>query len=203
LVQLRAADIPDLPRPDGADLLQILWCPFNHVEPHWGPALLLRWRRESDVAEPFLAPPAGAVEYVPESCRLHPEQVVDYPYHEELPADLQERLKAWDGRGEHYLPGRYLDIAIAPGWKVGGYAAWNVTDLLDTPCPRCANPTRLLFVAASSEYYGDTQQYWQPLDDPDPDRAHEPTGVVVGRYGALRIFACPTCPGTPFVTNIQ
>jgi hypothetical protein len=206
VAQLRAADIPDLPRPGGADLLQILWCPFSHPGTDWGPAVTLRWRRESDVAEPFLDPPTGDFgdeDYVPEPCRLHPEQVVEYPYHEELPVDLQERLKAWAGQGEDSLPSRYLDGVIAPGWKVGGYASWNVTDLQDTPCPQCASPARLLFVADSSEYDGASEEHWKPLDDPDPDQAWEPTGVVVGRYGALRIFACATCPGTPFVIEIH
>ncbi|MEV4510090.1 hypothetical protein AB0K00_14135 [Dactylosporangium sp. NPDC049525] len=197
VAQLRAADIPDLPRPDGADLLQILWCPFDHADTNWGPALALRWRREADVTEPFLAPPTGDVgedEYVPEPCRLYPEQVVDYPFCQELPADLQDRLKADE---------RYLYSAIAPGWKVGGYASWHVTDLQATPCPQCAAPTNLLFVIDSKEYDSATREYWQPLDDPDPDDAQEPTGVIVGRYSALRIFACLTCPGTPIVTDLQ
>jgi hypothetical protein len=197
IAQLRAADIPDLPRPDGADLLQILWCPFEHADTNWAPAVTLRWRREADVTEPFLDQPTGEVgeeEYVPAPCRLHPEQVVEYPYHQELPDDLQARLKAWDA---------YLYCSIAPGWKVGGHATWHVTDLQDTPCPQCAAPAQLLFVIDSREYDSATGEYWQPLDDPDPHNADEPTGVIVGRYAALRIFACLTCPGTPIVTDLQ
>jgi hypothetical protein len=159
----------------------------------------LRWRREADVTEPYRETPA--VPDAPTPCRLHPEQVVDHPYHQQLPADLQRRLREWDGCGERHLPSRYLNVAIAPGWKVGGHAPWNVTDLLPTPCPACGTPAPLLLVAASSEYSGDDREHWQPSDDPDPDP--EPTGISVGRAGSLRIFACLTCPGTPFTVDVQ
>ncbi|MGW4895846.1 hypothetical protein ACWEQL_26850 [Kitasatospora sp. NPDC004240] len=32
VVQLHAADIPEIHFPDGTDLLQILWCPFQHPD---------------------------------------------------------------------------------------------------------------------------------------------------------------------------
>ncbi|MGW1657056.1 hypothetical protein [Streptomyces atratus] len=48
VAQLYAADVPDLPRPDGADLLQLLWCPFDHDEDYL-PRTELRWRTAADV----------------------------------------------------------------------------------------------------------------------------------------------------------
>lgn len=209
LAQLRADDIPDLPRPGGADLLQVLWCPFEHEqEDVWGPTVRLHWRRESDVADLLAEPPKGEVgdeDYLPQPCRLHPEQVVEYPFPQELPSDVHERVDAWGQDG----PG-YVSTFMAPGWKVGGYANWSLTDLGATPCPTCAGPTVLLLVIDSKEYDGGTRDRWRPIEERHPDRAdpdrfesQEPTGVQVGRWGALRIFACLRCPDTPFLLNQQ
>ncbi|MFF4877973.1 hypothetical protein [Micromonospora sp. NPDC000668] len=198
LAQLRAEDVPDLPRPGGADLLQVLWCPFEHSEGPWGPTVKLRWRREAELTDLLAEPPRGEVGtdgYVPRPCRLHPEQVVEYPYPEELPEDLR-RLVDEDEDEE------YVDTFMAPGWKVGGYANWSLTDLGPTPCPRCAGPTTLTLVIDSSER---GTERWQPTradGEPDDD-SYEPTGVVVGRHGALRIFACLTCPDVPFLLDQQ
>ncbi|NUO57110.1 MAG: hypothetical protein HOV78_10625 [Hamadaea sp.] len=206
VAQLRADDVPDLPRPDGADLLQVLWCPFEHAqEGLTGPAVRLYWRRQADITDVLTEPPTGDVDedgYLPEPCRVHPEQIVEYPYPDELPAGLAERVDEW----EH----DYQDLVMAPGWKVGGYATWNVTDLLPTPCPECDGPTNLLLTIASSEFDGDSYERWRPVEErhitwehPDRLTIQEPTGVIVGRYGSLRIFVCPTCPGTPFHLDLQ
>ncbi|MEO3926440.1 hypothetical protein ABGB07_21625 [Micromonosporaceae bacterium B7E4] len=80
--------------------------------------------------------------------------------------------------------------SAAPG---GGYANWSRTDPLPTPCPECAGPTVLALVVASAEYDGGTRDRFRP----------GPTGVTVGRWGSLRIFICPTCPGTPFLLDVQ
>ncbi|MEV6527281.1 hypothetical protein AB0M43_35660 [Longispora sp. NPDC051575] len=206
VAQLRAADIPDLPRPGGADLLQVLWCPFDH--PHdgiVGPTLRLRWRREADVRGEPAEPPVGASgeeEYLPRACRLHPEQVVEYPDPSHLPPDLRAEVASW--------PEDYGTALLAPGWKVGGHAAWTTTDPVPTPCPRCSGPTGLLLVIASAEYDGGTRDRWRPVEERHIDWAHpdrltlqEPTGVQVGRWGSLRLFACLTCPDTPLVLNLQ
>ncbi|MCP2324302.1 hypothetical protein HDA40_002809 [Hamadaea flava] len=208
VAQLRAGDVPDLPRPGGADLLQVLWCPFEHAQDRLtGPAVRLYWRQQADIdiAGVLAEPPTGEVDnedYLPEPCRLHPEQIVEYPYSQELPADLESRLDDW----EH----DYEDLVMAPGWKVGGYARWNLTDLLPTPCPECQGPTTLLLVIDSSEFDGGTYDRWRPVEEqhitwehPDRLTVQEPTGVMVGRYGSLRVFVCPACPGAPFLVDMQ
>ncbi|MEU6075630.1 hypothetical protein [Micromonospora sp. NPDC047074] len=196
LAQLRAVDVPDLPRPGGADLLQVLWCPFEHTVPPWGPTVELRWWREADLTDLRAEPPrgeAGADEYVPRPCRLHPERIVEYPYPDELPEHLRRLVDKHED---------YLDTFMAPGWKVGGYARWSLTDVLPTPCPRCAGPTTLALVIDSSER-GSAR--WQPrrADGEPDDDSYEPTEVIVGRYGALRIFVCLSCPDAPFLLDQQ
>ncbi|GAA2624758.1 hypothetical protein GCM10010399_65190 [Dactylosporangium fulvum] len=195
VAQLRAADIPDLPRPGGADLLQVLWCPHLHAAGPTGPTVHLRWRCEADLTGPFAEPPDGEPaddDLVPVPCRLHPQRVVEYPFPQELPDTIRSRV----GAG-------YPGLALAPGWKVGGHADWSLTDLGETPCPRCAGPTDLLLVVDSKEYDGGTPDRWRLADDPDPDEAREPTGVVVGRHGALRVFVCLRCPDTPSLLDQQ
>jgi hypothetical protein len=49
VLQLYARDVPDLPFPDGTDLLQILWCPNEHGLPWSGPRPEAFWRRAADV----------------------------------------------------------------------------------------------------------------------------------------------------------
>ncbi|AGZ43044.1 hypothetical protein [Actinoplanes friuliensis] len=203
VAQLRASDIPDLPRPDGADLLQVLWCPGDHATQPAGPVLHLRWRHEAGISAPSAVPPVGEIgreALVPRPCRLHPEQVVEYPFPEELPQDLLDRVDTWDDK---WPEATYVDVAMAPGWKVGGYADWSLTGLGETPCPVCAEPADLLLVIDSEEFDSTSRERWRPADDPDPESSAQPTGVVVGRWGALRIFACLRCPGTPYVVDQQ
>ncbi|MET9677599.1 hypothetical protein ABZY68_31585 [Streptomyces sp. NPDC006482] len=102
LAQLCTRDVPDLPAgPDGADLLQVFWCPFDaHRPTGYSMFLHLRWRRAAEVGEVLTSPPQPAVVgydgYVPEPCELHPEQVVTYPFAGLLPEDLCARIDAWE-----------------------------------------------------------------------------------------------------------
>ncbi|MEV4628572.1 hypothetical protein AB0J90_20110 [Micromonospora sp. NPDC049523] len=206
VAQLRARDIPDLPRPGGADLLQVLWCPYEHQqEGLWGPTVRLHWRRESKLTEILAEPPTSEIGnevYRPRPCRLHPEQVVEYPFPQELPDDLRKRVDA--------AGGDYVGTFMMPGWKVGGYAKWSLTGPRDTACPNCAGPTTLTLVVDSKEYDGGTRDRWRPVEEQhlewaDPRRfeSQEPTGVQVGRWGSLRVFVCLRCPQTPYLLDLQ
>ncbi|MBA9007251.1 hypothetical protein [Thermomonospora cellulosilytica] len=83
VAQLYARDIPDLPCPDGTDLLQVLWCPSTEIESESSSAVHLRWRHSSEVTQVLEQPPEPVFVdydgYVPLPCALHPEQVVEYP----------------------------------------------------------------------------------------------------------------------------
>jgi hypothetical protein len=89
VLQLYARDIPALPHPEGADLLQILWCPLDEDDALGKPLLL---RRDAaavgtrlDPAPPSLPETGG--DYVLRPCVLDPETVTEYPY-EDAPEDL-------------------------------------------------------------------------------------------------------------------
>ncbi|MEV7557553.1 hypothetical protein [Streptomyces sp. NPDC089795] len=237
LAQLHARDVPDLPAgPDGCDLLQVFWCPFDaHGPTGYGMYTHLRWRRAAEVRVPATERPApGAVGfdgYLPEPCVLHPERITEYPYIELLTGELGAAVDAWeeaqeealaeaqdeaalartarqiaegpDHHGEEdddepWLPTYECDLSVAPGWKVGGHAAWNVTGPGTMDCAACGCPMELLLTVATNEWHADRKS-WIPLED----GPMSPTGVVVGNHGKLNLFACPRDPSHPHRFSVQ
>ncbi|MFE5714098.1 hypothetical protein ACFQ7J_25175 [Streptomyces sp. NPDC056501] len=218
LAQLYARDVPDLPAgPDGADLLQVFWCPFDAHRPTGHSMLLhVRWRRSAEVVDTLTSPPqpqvVGYEGYVPEPCELHPERVVTYPFAGLLPKELCERIYAWEEaleeaeeREDEDDPVAYqYDLSIPPGWRAGVYASWHVTDPYAMDCATCATPMRLLLTVGTSEWGGGYES-WTPIEDqglrPYPHAV--PTAVVVGNHGLLNVFGCPTDPDHPARWSVQ
>ncbi|MFI7359248.1 hypothetical protein ACIBTP_35625 [Streptomyces avidinii] len=224
LAQLHARDVPDLPAgPDGCDLLQVFWCPFDaHGPTGHGMYVHLRWRRAAEVHAVAAQQPApGAVGfhgYVPTPCQLHPERVTEYPYIELLTGELGAAVEEWEdaqeeaaheaeeaaeARGEEtpdaaWPPSYQSDLSIAPGWKAGGHAAWNLTGPGPMDCEACAAPMELLLTVATNEWHTDSVS-WIPLED----RQRNPTGVVVGNHGRLNVFACTRAPAHPHGFSVQ
>ncbi|MEU6432430.1 hypothetical protein ABZ860_41540 [Microbispora sp. NPDC046973] len=140
--------------------------------------------------------------YLPVPCVLHPEQVVEYPYEDFLPGDLEERIRIWEeSSGYDYFSG----LSIADGWKVGGYAAWNLTD----PYPMlCGADMNLLVKVDGGESDGTESR--RPLEDAVPESEfHEhpnrwqPTGITIGRGYALWIFTCPVSFDHPHAVSMR
>ncbi|MFD7031388.1 hypothetical protein ACFWAR_25510 [Streptomyces sp. NPDC059917] len=220
VAQLYRRDVPDLlAGPGDCDLLQVFWCPFDaHGEHRTGMLLDLRWRRSWEVAETMARPPepevVGSEGYVPEPCVLHPEQVVTYPFDGLLPEELCARIEAREEALEEAAeeaeveewdwPTYQFDLSIPPGWRAGGHASWNLTDAAVLHCPACATPMELLLTVASMEWDGGSTS-WIPLEERDPAvrAGDEPTGVTVGRWGKLNVFACPADPAHPHLKSIQ
>ncbi|WP_338696186.1 hypothetical protein V2W30_12625 [Streptomyces sp. Q6] len=228
--QFYARDIPDLPAgPDGADLLQVLWCPFEAHGPERSIDVVLRWRRAADVTRALAVMPeprlAGRRECVPAPCVLDPEQVVEHEYADLLDDALRDAVDAWEDEqlaleeaaleaAEEEPGGSYAsfaeyeaamaarpappetfsyrhDLSIAPGWKVGGYASWHLTDPARVDCSVCRTPMRPLLTVGSGEWDGTTS--WVPLEDRHligAPGASTPTEVHLGR-DEMRVFVCP------------
>ncbi|MFE7169908.1 hypothetical protein [Streptomyces sp. NPDC057616] len=221
VAQLYRRDVPDLPAgPDGRDLLQVFWCPFDaHGPTGYGMLIDLRWRRSEDVIDLLTAPPrprvVGFDGYVPEPCVLHPERVTTYPFAGLLPDELRTRIDAWEEGLEKQAEeseaddepdpvGYQYDLSIPPGWRAGGFASWHTTDPAPMTCRACAAPMHLLLTVDSSEWDGGSGS-WKPLEERDlATHLHaRPTEVTVGRWGELNIFACPDDPGHPHDWSIQ
>ncbi|MFC5251484.1 hypothetical protein [Streptomyces nigrescens] len=214
VAQLHARDIPTVGFPSGTDLLQVLWCPTDHQDlpgqPRFygGPYVHLVWRRASDLSSaPGSVPPQPRDThdpYMPTPCVLHPEQVTEYQYADLLPEALCARLDAQDEQWLEETDYAYqYDLSIAPGFKAGGWASWHLTDPASVNC-RCGASMDLLLSFDSSEWDGGSKS-WRPIEDAEADHvgACTPTGLSPGRWGALRIFICPTDPTHPHLLNIQ
>lgn len=96
LARLYVRDVPVLcpPRRSGADLLQVLWRPFDHPD-RYMPRTALVWRSAAAVTDVLAAPPEPVAvefeEYVPVPCVLAPEQVTQYPDPMEPGEDVPHR----------------------------------------------------------------------------------------------------------------
>jgi hypothetical protein len=110
VLQLLADDVSKLPFPAGSDVLQVLWCPFDH-DPWSAPLPRLRWRRRSAIGPRLMTMPAPHEDaeawYVPDACVIDPERVVEYPSYD-LPREVWSQIQE-----------------TAPGIKVGGYPGWT------------------------------------------------------------------------------
>jgi len=193
VAQLYARDVPDLPTRPGTDLLQVLWCPFDHdVDEFCAPSTRLVWRDSTAVNRRALLsdPPEPATvevaEYVPSPCVLHPEQVVEYPPANELYEVLDEELcleiADWclsqlpDGEkiaavseNEPYENANlYDEIAASSAFKVGGWMIWGSIDPYTVACSCGAAMTPLMQIG-SGEWWS-SAGYWTPIEDLDAAR---------------------------------
>jgi hypothetical protein len=221
VAQLYARDVP-FPRSPGTDLLQVLWCPFDHEMAH--PRTALFWRSAATVAQVLVAPPEPPVVqrdcYLPELCLFSPEQVTECPNPLELDGELQDQLEdesRWesidpalyntyaDDPGELYLN----NLSTAPGWKMGGWSRWGLTDPKPRPCPACGTEQVPLLTLASSEWDGGSGT-WIAEEDPR-DTSPPPLGARDGRYTLidivgghdLQLHVCPADPSHPHIELVQ
>ncbi|MGW0856443.1 hypothetical protein [Streptomyces sp. NPDC002690] len=213
VAQLHARDVPDLRTPEGMDLLQILWCPFDHPIM---PRTALFWRSAATVTDVLGSPPEPPATqfdgYLPEPCLLRPEQITEYPDHLELSPELRERLRRWNvpqADEEGMDPQTYYDCVLssAPGWKVGGWPAWDSTDPTPVPCPECDTGMEILLTIATFEEGDDEGRSWSPYEDrtdkPLPGwarfGAHGPTAVQIGSGYRQQLYTCPAAPEHPHI----
>ncbi|MER6063509.1 hypothetical protein ABT167_20425 [Streptomyces sp. NPDC001792] len=186
VAQVYRRDVPGPWWPAGFDLLQILWCPNEHWDPpaqqaDVSPVVELRWRRAADVTSPLTTPPAPSRYdedgFLPQACTVTAERLTDFPYREELPARLRprrEELVRDTGDGGDV-------ITRLAGWKLGGWPTWHLAHPVVFACGECGTDMTLLFTVASDAE----------------------SGVVVGRYGELRLFTCPADHSHPFQADLH
>lgn len=211
VLQIHRDDAPGVPFPDGCDLLQVLWCPFEHTVLYC-PSPKVYWRDVATMTEVRSTPPvpeSAVAEYVPAPCVLHPEQVVDYPCWD-LPLELKEQLGDRFEQLEKETGWKYhYHLAEAPGIKLGGYPSWT-QDPLWPDCESCGKTMDHLLTVASWEFDGESWRTWLPVEDrdgidvekdrfpTDADDAQNAHGLMLGDVGGVYVFECRTCPGRPF-----
>ncbi len=220
VAQLYVRDVPGLHPPEGADVLQVLWCPFEHDDDGL-PKTALFWRSAATVTDVLADPPKPedfASSLVPEPCLIDPEQVIEYPNAGELEGKLGEQVGQWtmahipgiefgDLEGDDQ-PYRYL--CIAPGWKIGGYVNRGMQDPYPNPCPTCGTQTEPLLTIASSEWDFDVH-HWIPYEDQAAniswgaiqDGPSMPTQICVSDANDQIIRVCPVSPEHPHISMMQ
>lgn len=221
VAQLYVRDVPLLRPPGQADVLQVLWCPFEH-EPDYKPPTALFWRSAAEVTDVLAEPPEPIEEeydgYRPQPCVLAPERVTEYPHHMDLSKELRQQLEDWDnwraaGVAVDGSWGRHPDafygseLSVAPGWKVGGWPRWGLTDPIARSCTACGATTVPLLTIASSEW-DRSNTGWVPYEDRDATSlddadAANPPKVEVSRSNRLQLYVCPESPDHPHTDLIQ
>ncbi|AXE26819.1 hypothetical protein C0216_28330 [Streptomyces globosus] len=221
VAQLYVRDIPVLRPPGHADLLQVLWCPFDHESDNM-PLTVVFWRSAAEVSDILDAPPAPyAVDddgYVPVPCLLTPEQITEFPNPMELSKELQHRLADASTWQESGVDNPYVrapeelyenELSVAPGWKAGGWSRWGLTDPVPRSCAACGTEMEPLLTIASSEWKSNTRS-WIPYEDqagstPTPDNCQpwNPTGLDLARGYDQQLHVCPASPDHPHISLVQ
>ncbi|KAB7833820.1 hypothetical protein [Streptomyces mobaraensis] len=223
VAQLYARDVPSLRPPGRADLLQVLWCPFDHP-PEPKPRTALFRRSAAAVTDVLTTPPEPAVVqsggYVPRPCLLDPEQVTEYPDLMELDGDSRALLGKWSTwQAAGAAPDAYYEpapqefyrneLSVAPGWKAGGWTRWGLTDPVPRVCPACGTGMAPLLTVASAEW-DDSTRSWSPYEEltptpPSTARPQAATPAMVQLAGGydLQLYTCPAAPDHPHVDLIQ
>ncbi|MCB5168864.1 hypothetical protein LG634_29100 [Streptomyces bambusae] len=223
VAQLYLRDVPSLRPPGPADLLQVLWCPFEHPAV---PRTEMFWRTAASVTDVLAAPPEPPVvqfsSYLPQPCLLFPEQVTEYPHSAELEDEVRRQMEdchTWqldvdphdvDPYEDEPTPQDVYDrsLSIAPGWKTGGWTRWGLTDPYPRLCGACGTAMDPLLTIASSEW-GETSTSWIPDEDRDvPASAlnpypEQPTKVEIADGYDLQLYTCPSSPEHPHFALVQ
>jgi hypothetical protein len=215
VLQLRRGDVPHLPWPDDADLLQMTWCPLNHLG-SMSADVALHWRRavDLDVVARVPAPdPEALTALIPTPCTLNPEPVVEYPTWD-LPTGIAAEIRSTVERMAADTGWDYWHYSVAPGIKVGGYPSW--TQSPDHPHCGCGRVMDHLLSISSWEYDRGDDMRWitneerpaieAPWADADNQwhadalwrRTQAPAGLMIGDAGGIYVFVCTTCPGMPY-----
>lgn len=218
VLQLHARDVPDLPFPEGTDVLQVLWCPNRHG--FYGPKPYAFWRRAADVTSVLADPPPpvfdhdiSANKHYPVPCVLYPEPVTECPDLDDLPEDLRERVSEWEdeqvGKDENGdpFPGPYwTDLSTAPGTKALGWPRW-IQGPRPPDCEGCGQTMTHLATVASMEsenFDNGAGTRWKAADLPAQfPRNFAPHGLMIGDVGSMYLFTCTRCPNRSLGVNVQ
>jgi hypothetical protein len=138
----------------------------------------------------------------------------------ELSRELQEQVRQWcrqqtgaatDSPSEPPPEDFYRkELAVAPGWKVGGWPGWGRTDPSTQSCPACGTEREPLLTIASAEWDASSRS-WIPYEDQahadtayvGTTRPQLPSMIQIGDMDRLQFYACPASPDHPHTERVQ
>jgi hypothetical protein len=199
VLQLRVEDAPpNLAFLPGTDLLQLLWCPREHL------ASSTVWRKRAGVTPPLAEPPApdpAFLSHVPVPCRFFPERVAEFPPPGLLPEPVRGKLAGLRVEGSPNGLTAYGDLLSAcPGTKAGGYP-WAARREDGAACEHCRWPMDFLLAVGGPEWGEANWKRWMPAEEqaarsPDADRGYgRASGLAFER--PVNVFVCRRCDGWP------
>ncbi len=214
LIQLNAADFPQIPFRPGTDLLQLLWCPTIegvHDDACLFPKLFAYWRNSGEITDPLAALPLPDVtetinNYFPVSCHFFPEIIQELPnpagiYNLPNCRELHDALTADEEVWYQYQS----ELSACPTTKLGGHPYWIQND--DTPTCDCGSQMDFLLQLCDWEYSNmNESRRWIPLADrwavdewqtnPAAQAILRPPFFDFGNT-VYYVFVCRQCPKWP------
>ncbi|AUI61303.1 hypothetical protein [Amycolatopsis sp. BJA-103] len=187
-------DFPELPFPEGTDVLQILFCPMQHNSPHHqGPAVRLVWRDSGeveDIADPPPAPEEADVDLLPAPCVFEPCSIDELPRLCDFPPETRAALGIPEDA--HDDPEGWPELDQYS--KIGGWTPWYTTDRHELGCRECGAELRQTIALATEE-----DEVGCGCDVAEA----QPAGWSFARQDVLHIFTCPTDVTHPFKVRID
>jgi hypothetical protein len=170
---------PVFPFQKGTDCFQLLWLPPANDE--LPPTLLTRWLDSNDRAlatheVPYQ--PGGSDMLFPQECRLHPEEVVEYPsrwalseYHKNLLLSNGRFMRLAEAHGDADNPLAFYQthLSCAPGTKLAGHPHW--IQYPEWPISDRGLAMEHLLTVSSREWDAGDYSRWKPAKDGNPDTA--------------------------------
>jgi hypothetical protein len=222
ILQLRAADYPEMPFPSGADLFQLLWFPYLLELPQSvqrGDSCFdhrVYWR-DSEMMGPRRSSNPEMVErhqgYFAPSSRLHPERILEYPNGQDLEPGLKRQIDRWKAArqlvkdesslidaGDSPIDFYNWECSVCPATKVGGHVYW--VQERKVPLCTCGRAMTHLLTVSEREWGGGSTR-WKPIlakksgsgTLADPVELTGPPDL--GIFGFFYLFACLGCDDTP------
>jgi hypothetical protein len=190
--QFQNADFPEIKFPDGADVVQILWCPHPHRHPSIqyggiGPVPRVFWHSLAGLADGPNPIPRNPVDWlVPVECSFNPLRLDDAPGWGEL-TDQQRRRLSGNNEGYHER------LGTIPGTKLRGWMDWTSHSI---PVCTCGRTMELLFTIVDIDVDVASGRWSQRYGErPEGQHGAGPVGISLDH--AMYIFYCETCLERP------
>lgn len=210
VLQLRAEDFPELEFPEDKNLFQLLWCPRDHPSAFTVDCKVY-WRKEEEITQPLNQLPTPKnpnKDYLPETCCIHPERVIEYPSIRELSEEFLRKIQISEAERQDDNLYHY-ELSTAPGTKIGGYVNW----IQDPEVPICdsGHEMKHLLTIDSIEVNDSPNSRWLAIEDQDAlTRPYQERNAIIraanlmlGDMGSIYLFICRGCEGWPIAWIFQ